>query len=375
MNKVIRVLQVGMTENIGGMETYLMNQYRKLNRNKVRYDFVNITADSPMVFTEEILGNGDKVYEICRRSKNPLKHYYQWWKLLQQQKGHYNAIVLNACHLYYIFPLLIGKIMGISIRIMHSHNSNDELKIGAFRKCIIWINKSIMFKTSTDLWACSETAGKWMFGMKPFKEIHNAIDTPKFIFNADIRRRVRNDLGLKDKFVLGHVGRFTFQKNHEFLLDIFNEIHKCNRNAVLMLVGNAVGNDKKYLDAAKQKVRRLNLQDYVYFLGMRLDVNNLMQAMDCFILPSRFEGLPLVAIEAQSAGLHCFFSDTITRNLAITDLAHFCSLNDTIEWIDALKRFSYFKRVNTGSDIIQAGYDINAEIDKIEAFYMERCNY
>lgn len=373
MNKVIRVLQVGMTENIGGMETYLMNQYRKLNRNKVHYDFVNITADCSMVFTEEILGNGDNTYKICRRSKNPLKHYYQWWKLLRQQKGNYDAIVLNACHLYYVFPLLIGNIMGIPIRIMHSHNSNDELKIDFFRKCIIWINKNIMFKTTTDLWACSETAGKWMFGKKTFKVIHNAIDTQKFVFNADIRKRVRHDLGLNDKFVLGHVGRFTFQKNHEFLLDIFKEIHEHNKNAVLMLVGKAAGADTKYLDAAKQKVQQLGLQNYVYFLGMRSDVNHLMQAMDCFVLPSRFEGLPLVAIEAQAAGLLCFFSDTVTKELAITNLAHFFSLNDPVEWVHALKKFSQFKRVNKSSDIIQAEYDINTEIDKIEDFYVKRC--
>lgn len=373
MNKTVKILQVGMTNNIGGMETYLMNQYRHLDRNKIDYDFVNITRDRHMVFEKEIKNNGNHVFRICRRSKNPFKHYYDWWKLLKKQRGKYDAIILNACHLYYVFPLVIGRIMGIKIRIIHSHNSGDELQINILRKLVVWFNRKLVFWAATDYWACSDTAGKWMFRNKKFTVIHNAIDTKKFTLNKTIRNKKRKELEIEDKFVVGHVGRFTYQKNHELLITIFSEACKKNSNMILLLIGDAVGIDQEYLLQAHKMVDELGLQDKVLFLGMRTDVNELMQAMDCFLLPSHFEGLPLVGVEAQAAGLPCFFSNNITRELVITNLAHYCSSNKITEWTDSIFEYCGCERNDMQEQIIDSGYDIGTEICKIEQFYLNRC--
>ncbi|WP_427113183.1 glycosyltransferase family 1 protein [Megasphaera sueciensis] len=375
MKKTVNILQVGMTDNIGGMETYLINQYRQLNRNKIEYDFVNITGDRHMVFEEEIKDAGNQVYKICRRSKNPFKHYYDWWKLLKKQRGKYDAIVLNACHLYYVFPLVIGRIMGIKIRIMHSHNSGDELQINVLRQFIVWLNSKLMFWAATDCWACSNAAGKWMFRNRKFIIIHNAIDTRKFTFNEVIRNKKRKELKIEGKFVVGHVGRFTYQKNHKFLITVFSEACKKNSNMILLLVGDAVGIDKEYLLQTHEMVNQLGLQDKVLFLGMRTDVNELMQAMDCFLLPSHFEGLPVVGVEAQAAGLPCFFSNTITPDLSITSLVHYCNNSGLTEWVDSIFEYCNYKRNNMQQQITNSGYDIATEIYKIEQFYLNRCSH
>jgi glycosyltransferase involved in cell wall biosynthesis len=359
-----------MTENIGGMETYLIEQYRHLNHEVVTYDFVNITADRSIAFANEIFAKGNKIFSICRRSKNPIKHYWDWFRLLW---GHneYDAIVLNACHLYYVFPLVIGKVMGIKKRIMHSHNAGDEIVIGCLRKLIIAINKKLLFWCATDYWACSALAGQWMFGDKDFKVIHNAIDVDKFRFNPEIRTKKRKELGLDKEFVIGHVGRFTYQKNHKFLINVFSEICRFEPDAVLLLIGNAVENDVVYLNNAKEQVEKLNLQKKVRFLGLRQDVNELMQAMDCFVFPSHFEGLPIVGLEVQAAALPSFFSDAISKTLEITSLAHFYALDNPELWARKIIQEKVKLRVDTWQDIINNGYDINNEVKEIEKFYFQ----
>ncbi len=371
MNKnKIYILQLGMTKNIGGMETYLMSQYRKLDKKYIQYDFVNLSKDDKMAFSEEIKNNGSKIYSVPKRKYHPFLHYYEMMKILFHNRKKYKYIVLNTCHLYYIFPLFFAKIIQIPNRIIHSHNSDDEIKISFFRKILININKILMHFSVTDYWACSEIAGKWMFKNRNFRVIHNAINVSDFVYNESIRQKVRTKLGLlKNEFVIGHVGRFSYQKNHDFLIDVFNEVHRRLPEAVLILIGDAV-EDELYLNKAKQKVKELNLVENVRFLGIRNDVPDLMQAMDCFILPSRFEGLPLVGIEAQTSGLWCYFSDVITNEIRITDLTNFISLNNSPEiWAKKIIKNKNYKRRDASKEIIKAGYDINIEIKKMQKFY------
>lgn len=374
MNKnKVYILQLGMTKNIGGMETYLMSQYRKLDKEYVQYDFVNLSEEYQMAFSEEIEKKGSKIYSVPKRKYHPFLHYYEMMKILFYNRKKYKFIVLNTCHLYYIFPLFFAKLMQIPNRIIHSHNSNDEIKISFFRKILININKILMHFSVTDYWACSDVAGKWMFGNKSFKIIHNAIKVSEFIYNEKIRQKVRHELGISDdKFIVGHVGRFSYQKNHDFLIEIFNKIHEILPDAELLLIGSTV-DDETYLNNAKEKVRKLNLEGNVKFLGLRKDVSKLMQAMDCFVLPSRFEGLPLVGIEAQTAGLPCFFSNTITNELAITDLANYISLEENPEiWAKKIIKKKNIVRKNMLEEIRKKGYDIDIEINKLENFYRNR---
>lgn len=371
----IYVLQLGMTKNIGGMETYLMAQYRNLDKNIIQYDFVNLTEEYPIAFEKEIKDNGSRIYSVPTRRINPILHYYKIMKILLKKRKMYDYIILNTCHLYYIFPLFIAKMVGIPNRIIHSHNSKDEIKLSPFRRMWIKFNKQLMNFSVTGYWACSNIAGKWMFGDKSFRIIHNAIKGSEFIYDEKIRQKVRYELGISEnKFIVGHVGKFSYQKNHDFLIEIFSEIHEILPESELLLIGGTV-NDKTYLDNAKEKVRKLNLDNNVKFLGLRKDVSKLMQAMDCFVLPSHFEGLPLVGIEAQASGLPCYFSDNITKEVKVTNLVEFISLEKSSKyWANKIIKSKNLKRINMLKDIVQAGYDINKEIKRIEDFYLKNVN-
>lgn len=370
-NLPVRVLQIGMTKNIGGLETYLMQQFDHLDKTKVTYDFVNITSEDEIVFKDKILQAGSHIYGVRSRHSNPIRHYWQWITLLHHIAKNYKGIVLNSNSVTYVFPIFIARFFGIPMRIMHSHNSGFEQRIGFAKKVIMKMNRFLLKWGATNYFACSQLAGKWMFGEKtPFTVIPNAIDCSKFCFDSEIRNEMRKSLHIEDKFVVGHVGRFTYQKNHGFLIDVFNEIHKINPKAVLLLIGDAVGN-MSYYEKAKQKVQQYGLIGCVQFLGMRNDVPLLMQAMDCFVLPSRFEGLPVVGIEAQAAGLPCFFSDTITREVGLTELAHFVSLKDSSE--DWAKKITVAHAVNRKEAVNQvkaAGYEIESVAQKVQDFYL-----
>lgn len=369
LGEPVKVLQIGMTDNIGGMESYLMAQYRKLNRKIVRYDFLNITGESQIVFSDEIEHNGDSIYAVPSRHKSPIRRYWGVFKLLYKKRHTYKYIVLNTCSLYYIFPLFVASLVGIPHRVIHSHNSGDEIAESLPRKCLKRLNTFLLKISATDYWACSKLAGNWMFGNHPFRVIHNAIDTPKFIFNPIVRKQMRNELGVEGKFVVGTVARFSPQKNHEFLIEIFKEVAAKRENAVLMLVGDAAGFQDR-LDMIKQKVRAYHLEDKVMFLGMRNDTNKLYQAMDCHVLPSKFEGLCITAIEAQAAGLPCICSDAFSPETAVTELFKTISLDASPEaWCDYITAPVNAMRKNMQKEIILAGYDAATEIKKIEESY------
>ena len=372
---MIKVLQIGMTRNIGGLETYLMQQFNHLDYNKIRYDFVNITGEYNIAFSDEIESKGSKIYSVISRHKNPLLHYYQWIKILFKNKGKYTAIVLNSNSLEYVFPIFIAKIFKIPVRIMHSHNSSWEHKIGFGRKCLIRFNKVLLNFSATNYWACSKVAGIWMFDKnKSFEIVHNAIEVEKYKYNNIKRKEIRKILNLEGNFVIGHVGRFSYQKNHDFLVSIFKEIVKIIPNSILLLIGGAVENDDYYIKT-QEKVKKLDLEKNVKFLGLREDVSKIMQGMDCFILPSHFEGLPLVGIEAQTAGLPCYFSNNITQEVKVTSLVEFISLEKNPKyWADRIVKCKGVKRVDTSEDIMKAGYDINKEIKKIENLYLRNVN-
>jgi len=367
----IRVLQIGMTKNIGGLETYLMQQFDYLDKKKVTYDFVNITSEDEIVFKDKILQAGSHIYGVRSRHSNPIRHYWQWIKLLHNIAGEYKAIVLNSNSITYVFPVFIARFFGIPMRIMHSHNSGFEQKIGFIKKILIAMNRQLLKWGASDYFACSQLAGRWMFGKDvSFRVIPNAIECNKFRFDSSIRTDMRKALHLDGKFVIGHVGRFTYQKNHTFLIEIFREIHKINSRAVLLLIGDAV-NDTSYYESAKKQIAQEGLTECVKFLGMRNDVPDLMKAMDCFLLPSRFEGLPVVGIEAQAAGLPCFFSYTITREVGLTELAHFISLEKSPEdWAKKIISSHCTERSKFADVVAEKGYDIHKVSKKMEDIYL-----
>lgn len=372
---MIKVLEIGMTRNVGGMETYLMEQYRYLDRNLIRCDFMNLTGEYPMAFENEIKNNGDLVYNIVSRKKNLIKHYYDWFVFLKKHRKEYEAVILNTCDLYHMCPLFFAKLWGIKTIIIHSHNNGNEKKESFLRKILINVNKILMKYSVSDYWACSKIAGEWMFGKKQiFKVIHNAIDTKKYVYNRDIRKKMREALSVENSFVVGHVGRFSYQKNHKFIIQIFNELLKRKPNAKLLLIGNYKLNEE-YTNEVNILIDKYDIRDKILFLGSVQNVEDYYQAMDVFVLPSLFEGLGIVGIEAQASGLSCIVSTGVSKELKITDLVKYVSLDESIEvWVDEILKNSVKKRQSQYEKIVNAGYDIEEESKKIQMYFINVVN-
>ena len=271
----------------------------------------------------------------------------------------------NTCTLTNIDYLVYAKKYGIKKRIIHAHNSGNETS--KLRGIFHYLNKTRLSQYATDYWSCSMVASEYFYNENIINSpkhhiINNAIQTKDYAFDEAVRNEIRKEYKLEDKYVIGHVGRFQYQKNHEFLVDIFNEYLKLDNNAVLMLIGQGEGEE-----VIRQKVADLGITENVMFMGVRSDVNKLLQAMDIFVLPSHFEGLPLVLVEAQSAGLPCYVSkDVITKESDVTGNIEFISLDD------GDKKWAQIIYDNKKSDdrnkytqlVIDAGFDINTETNK-----------
>lgn len=205
-----------------------------------------------------------------------------------------------------------------------------------------------------------------MFSGESFQVIPNAIDVANYQYNKSLREEVRRNFNIGDRYVIGHVGRFNPQKNHDFLIEIFSAYHKKNENSVLLLVGEGNG-----MSDIKEKVNKLGLQDDVIFAGVRTDVNRIMQAMDIFVFPSLYEGLPVTMVEAQAAGLPCLISEQVPTECIFTDLVQINRLSDSLqEWIESIEQQRSTERKDQSESIIKAGYDIKSNAKKLQEFYI-----
>ena len=370
-SRVLRVLQVGMTRNLGGIETYLIEQFRHLDKSKIDYDFVNITGEYSICYEDEILASGSKIFKVVSRHKNPLLHYWQWFNILLQNKGIYDVIVLNTNSLEYVFPLVLGKIFGIPVRVIHSHNSGFENKQGLARRLLVGMNKKLLAWSANLRFACSQFAGQWMFKDNPYHVIYNAIDIHKYDADLLVREETRNALGLHTELTLLHVGRFSYQKNHSFLLDIFKEVHRIQPDSVLLLVGDTT-EESEFLTEVKRKIKAYGLENVVRLLGRRDDVNKIMQAADVLVMPSFFEGLTVVGIEAQASDLPLLLSDTVTKELGLLPSTQFISLEaGPTAWAKAIVNSKQHNRQSRYEELKAAGYDIGNETERVEKLLID----
>lgn len=312
----------------GGVESVIMNYYRHLDHSKVQFDFI-CDEDSTRIPYDEIKKLGGRVFLVPKYQNLPkyLKALEKLFKENQYRIVHSNINTLS------VFPLYAAKKAGVPIRISHSHSTSNPKEWK--RNLIKNILRPFSKRYATDYFACSELAGRYLFGNKAFdqgevKIIHNAIDVEKFKFDEVARKKLRKEFGIKDStVVIGHVGRFVQQKNHAFLVDVFKEYHKKNPDSKLLLVGSGPLEDE-----IKKKVEKLDLKDSVLFLGQRDDINKLYSVMDIFCLPSLYEGLPVVGVEAQAAGLPCVFSNKITKNIVLCDNTQMLSIkNNRNQWL------------------------------------------
>ena len=357
----IRILHVVTYMGRGGLETMIMNYYRHMDRSRVQFDFL-VHRDFRADYDDEIESLGGQIFRIPQLipwSKHYLRTLEQFfWSHPEYRIVHVHQDCLSSV------ILKVAEKYGVPVRIAHSHNSNQDKNL----KYLIKLFYKRQIPTyATHLFACGKDAGDWMFDGTPYQIMNNAIDAKQYIYNAESRLRIRSELKIDtDAFVIGHVGRFHPQKNHTFLLDIFAVVKRLNSKSVLLLVG-----DGDLRAEMEQKAATLGISDHVIFTGIRSDVPDLMQTMDCFVFPSLYEGLPVTLVEAQAAGLSCIVSDGVPVECAKTDLVKHISLSaSTTQWAEEILKTQHIFRRNTKEQIIQTGYDIAANAQWLQDFYL-----
>lgn len=362
---MIRILQIVPNMQAGGLETWLMNQYRCLDRTKIQYDFL-VHYHKKFFYDDEIEAMGGKIYRCTVREDNNLLKYFLF--LYHFFKSHPEYKVIHG-HMpsFSVFYMGIARLCGVPIRINHSHNSSYNKTTKGWIEH--FLTKFVKWNANY-LFACSDLAGKYMYGNSHYTIIHNAVDVDKFKFNQEVRNEVRREFGIEDKFVLGHIGRFTLQKNHTFLLDIFKDLLSKKKNAILLLVGTG-----ELEEEITEKAKKLDVTDHIIFTGVRKDVERLYQAMDVFVLPSLYEGLPVVGIEAQTSGLPFLVSDTVTKEVKLLSTTQFLPIDKgTSCWTETLINLTNEDRQNAYCKVVQQGYGIKEETLKIVKKYIALYN-
>lgn len=356
---MLRVLHVVTDMNRGGLETMIMNYYRNIDRKKIQFDFL-VHRGYRASYDDEIESYGGKIYRLSRLipwSKNYIKMLDAFF----QEHPEYKIVHVHQDCLSGVI-LKVAEKNGVPIRIAHSHNSSQNKNLKYLIK--LWYKRWIP-KYATQLLACGKEAGDWMFEGQPYQVLNNAIDAKKYKYDLKIREKMRQQLQISgDTKVIGHVGRFSEPKNHSFLIDIFQCIHEENKNTKLLLVGNG-----ELYNQIQEKVKKYGLEEAVIFTGVRADVTDLMQAMDVFLFPSLYEGLPLTLIEAQAAGLPCIISDKVPIECAITNLVQQVSLNsDKKKWASVVLETTC-ERKEMYLEICEAGFDIRKNVRKLQEMY------
>lgn len=362
--KPIRVLQVFASLDRGGAESLIMNIYRKIDRSIVQFDFVVNENAGEYAYEKEIGELGGRIVKIPKFNiRNYLLYRNTWITVLSE---HPEWIIVHAHHTTSAFIYLdIAKSMK-RVTIAHSHTSGRDKSLKSLVKMLM---RYPLRNVSDYLFACSKSSAEWMFGRHSnFELIHNGIDIMKYTFNDNIRKDIRFAFGIDHKFVIGHVGRFSKEKNHAFIITIFKKIHDLYPNTILLLVG-----DGKLREVFEKQTKDLNLTNSVIFTGVRSDVNYLLQAMDVFLFPSLYEGLPVVLVEAQAASLRCFISDTITRDVNISDLVEFIPLKKPATmWAKRiLNNSKVYERRDMIDKIRNGGYDIADNAKLLQSFYIK----
>lgn len=346
---------------IGGDRSFLLNYYKHIDKSKIQFAFV-VQRDYEYEYDSEIINMGGRIHKVNKLNKN-LNSYtkdiknilinHPEYRIVHSHMNHRNAVALSIC-----------KLFGVPVRISHSHNTG--IKMNLMTQLRVNIFKKILRLVATDFWACSKSAAEYLYGnSSDYKVIRNAIDSKKFTFSIEEREKIRKALGIKEEYIIGHVGNFSAQKNYRFIIDFFSKLPK---NFKLLLVGYG-----DLINDVKKLVSKYEIEDRVMFLGVRNDIPNLMQAFDAFVLPSLYEGLGIVAIESQAAGLPTYCSDGVPDDIEITNYATRIPLKSSAEyWAEViLSNKNKMKRRNTFEEIKNSGYEITKNVILLEDLYLE----
>lgn len=371
-----KVLEVNVDDNgHGGVYAFILNVLENIGAS-YQLDLCTFEKFDKQSNVDYIESFGGKVH-YCGSKSNFIIKQIECLKALYHlvKNEQYDAIHIHSDVAYKLVLYAgIAKFARASRILIHSHSAGVDGNHRGIKQFLHTIARTLTPFVANSYLACTQKAAEWMYPQsilkgRRFSLINNGINTGKFTFDSMLRSEIREELGIHNDFVVGHVGRFCYQKNHAFLISIFNEVIKRVPNAKLLLIGSYVVDDS-YWNQTKAQVEELGLKQHVIFLGVRDDVASLMQAMDAFVLPSRFEGLGIVGIEAQAAGLPSFFSDNIPRDVAITDLSHFIPLeNSPSDWAEKIVKERQLVRSDRQEEIVQSGYDITKEVEKLRLFY------
>lgn len=368
MEKPIRILQVIGKMDRAGAETMIMNLYRTIDRSKIQFDFM-VHSSEKGDYDEEILALGGIIYHVPYFNGANYFEYTQKWKEFFRSHSEHKIVhghIGSSAAIYLKIAKKFGK-----YTIAHSHALNSTIFSERIKYGII----SYPTRYIADYFlACSLLAGKDRFGEKVikgdyFSVLKNAIQSDKFSYSEEIKQRKLQELGLEGKFVIGHIGRLSLQKNHNFLIDIFKEVSQRESNAVLILIG--VGPLENEL---KKKVLNLHLQEKVIFLGLRDDISELLQAMDVFVFPSLWEGLGVAVVEAQATGIPCVISDVIPEEVDINaNLVQMLSLDKPASaWADKISEVKISNRHSKQLEVVESGYDIMSTANWLQDFYLKK---
>lgn len=357
-----RILFISHYLNRNGTEAFMMNVYRRLDRCRYKVDFLLFTKEQTD-YTREIEGNGDHVWRLPSRRSGLRKYRKALDQFFCSHAKEYDAIHWCTGNLSSAAPLRAAARWKVPIRIVHSHNSNSS---GLHNKLLHTSHRHIASRLATHRLACSESAAAYFFKKKPAQIIRNGIDTELFQFSPALRQEVRAELKIKDdELVVGHVGRFNVVKNHRKLLSIFHQLINDGRKARLLLIGEG-----ETMVEMKAYAHQLAIEDQIIWIGVTDQVNRYLQAMDAFVMPSLFEGLPFVLVEAQTAGLPCVLSNTIQQDSKINDNVCFLPLDaDNAQWAQKIKELAAPVRKDLSANVRAAGYDIETTIQQMEKIY------
>ncbi len=362
-----RVLCITSNMNAGGAETFLMKIYRNIDRTRYQMDFC-IHVFNTCIYEKEILSLGGRIYKIPPKSHSLKQFKEQLTQIIAN--NHYEYVLKITSSAIGFMDLKIAHNAGAKICAVRSSNSSDG---GSFKAFLIHkLGRTLYHRYADVKIAPSDLAAKYTFGKRAYRNgevniLHNAVDLKVYKYDEMMRNSIREELGIPDGVtVLGHIGRFMVQKNHIFLLDVFFEYMKLNKNSVLMLVGG--GELEKQI---QEKVNALQLRDHVLFTGIRSDVPALLSAMDVFVFPSLYEGMPNTVIEAQATGLPCIISDTITKEADVTGLVEYLPLQNAKKWAEKLYTTKKGERIDTIGVFQKYHYDIESTCRKFVELIFE----
>ena len=363
MSKPIRILHIVQKMEAGGTQAFLMNLYRNIDRDKIQFDFL-VEYEEKEFYDDEIISLGGKIYYTnFRKTLNVIKLKKTLSDILKEHPE-YKIVHIHATAIGKICTD-VAKKCGVKTIIAHTHNNSAVKDWKYYPKILL---RKLYTKGPTDFFACSEDAGRYTFKNKKFTVVYNAIDIDKFLFKQEIREEFRKELNIEDKFVIGNIGRLHEQKNQSFLIDVFYEIQKRKDNAILLIIGKGPLENE-----LKEKVSNLGIDNKVYFLGNRKDIERIYQGMDVFVLPSLFEGLGIVAIEAQVSGLPVIASTGVAKEANITNNIRNIDLSEPIDvWVEAICKTKVNNRKSIEDIVRKSKFNIKNNVKFLQEFYLKK---